>query len=262
MLQWQYIRSIFVEFVERLVKVWYHEQANGIYYNFYISDPNGSSIFVRSRYVYIDHLVSVTTVGLKIHRNMCKMCKTAASQQRTLTPPDTRSCPIWDLYFFLMLRPYFPELVMSTDLLSLEHPSVLIFSFDAWVAIYKHKALQGMVKCMFLIPCVQRMFFKKCITYGKKNIRLTYGAWHMRWTFVLWRTLKACFTYGKRTLHFCCVPWITFGCYVHWRASLFTTLKNHKCLLSIILQGSLALLQQIFKEMGKYYILEHSNTAS
>ena len=24
----------------------------------------------------------------------------AASQQRTLTPPDTWSCPIWDLYLF------------------------------------------------------------------------------------------------------------------------------------------------------------------
>ena len=26
-----------------------------------------------------------------------------------------------------MLKPFFPELVMSTDLLSLEHPSVLLF---------------------------------------------------------------------------------------------------------------------------------------
>ena len=31
------------------------------------------------------------------------------------------------LAFVLMLRPFFPELVMSTDLLSLEHPSVLLF---------------------------------------------------------------------------------------------------------------------------------------
>ena len=29
--------------------------------------------------------------------------------------------------FVLMLRPFFPELVMSTDLLSFEHPSVLLF---------------------------------------------------------------------------------------------------------------------------------------
>ena len=33
------------------------------------------------------------------------------------------------LAFVLMLRPFFSELVMSTDLLSLEHPSVLLFSF-------------------------------------------------------------------------------------------------------------------------------------
>ena len=29
-----------------------------------------------------------------------------------------------------MLRPFFPELVMSTDLLSFEHPSVLLFCFE------------------------------------------------------------------------------------------------------------------------------------
>ena len=32
--------------------------------------------------------------------------------------------------------------------------------FNAWVVISKHKVIQGMVKCMFLIPCVKRMFFK------------------------------------------------------------------------------------------------------
>ena len=29
--------------------------------------------------------------------------------------------------FVLMLRPFFPELIMSTDLFSFEHPSVLLF---------------------------------------------------------------------------------------------------------------------------------------
>ena len=33
------------------------------------------------------------------------------------------------LAFVLMLRPFFPELVMSTDLLSFGHPSVLLFYF-------------------------------------------------------------------------------------------------------------------------------------
>ena len=31
------------------------------------------------------------------------------------------------LAFVLMLKPFFPKLVMSTDLLSFEHPSVLLF---------------------------------------------------------------------------------------------------------------------------------------
>ena len=31
------------------------------------------------------------------------------------------------LAFVLVLRPFFPELVMSTDLMSFEHPSVLLF---------------------------------------------------------------------------------------------------------------------------------------
>ena len=34
------------------------------------------------------------------------------------------------LAFVLMLRPFFPELVMSTDLMSFEHPSVLLFCLN------------------------------------------------------------------------------------------------------------------------------------
>ena len=58
--------------------------------------------------------------------------KGAAIQQRTLTPPHTWSCPIWGLAFVLMLRPFIPELVMSTDFLSFQHPSVLLFCFLAF----------------------------------------------------------------------------------------------------------------------------------
>ena len=36
-------------------------------------------------------------------------------------------CHMYVLAFVLMLRPFFPELVISTDLLSFEHPSVLLF---------------------------------------------------------------------------------------------------------------------------------------
>ena len=35
------------------------------------------------------------------------------------------------LAFVLMLIPFLPELVMSTDLLSLEHPSVLLFCLSS-----------------------------------------------------------------------------------------------------------------------------------
>ena len=39
----------------------------------------------------------------------------AACQQRTLTPPDTWSCPILGLASVLMLRPISPELVLLLD---------------------------------------------------------------------------------------------------------------------------------------------------
>ena len=52
----------------------------------------------------------------------------AASQQRTLNPTVTWSF-LFDmgLAFVLMLRPFIPERFMSTDLLSFEHPLVLLF---------------------------------------------------------------------------------------------------------------------------------------
>ena len=39
----------------------------------------------------------------------------AACQQRTLTPPDTWSCPTLGLAYVLMSRPISPELVLSPD---------------------------------------------------------------------------------------------------------------------------------------------------
>ena len=44
-------------------------------------------------------------------------------------PPGPLVLSHLGLAFVLMLRPFFPELVMSTDLLSFEHPSVLLFCF-------------------------------------------------------------------------------------------------------------------------------------
>ena len=60
----------------------------------------------------------------------------AASQQRMLTTLDTWSCPIWD--FVLMLRPLIPTLVISTDLLSFEHPVVLLFCFKSELIFLKN----------------------------------------------------------------------------------------------------------------------------
>ena len=57
----------------------------------------------------------------------------AASQQGTLVNSSGHLVlPHLGLAFVLMLKPFFPELVMSTDLLSFEHPLVLLFCFWAY----------------------------------------------------------------------------------------------------------------------------------
>ena len=50
----------------------------------------------------------------------------AACQQRTLTPPDTCTCPTLGLACVLMSRSISPKLVLFTDFLSFEQPSVLL----------------------------------------------------------------------------------------------------------------------------------------
>ena len=61
----------------------------------------------------------------------------AACQQRTLTPPDTWSCPNLGLACVLISRPISPELV--SGLLNFEHPSVLLFCFPllSWKLLYR-----------------------------------------------------------------------------------------------------------------------------
>ena len=60
----------------------------------------------------------------------------AACQQRTLTLPDTWSCLTLGHASVLMLIPISPELVLSMDLLSFEHPSVLLFCSVSQVYIF------------------------------------------------------------------------------------------------------------------------------
>ena len=52
----------------------------------------------------------------------------------------------------LMLRPFFPEFVMSTDLLSFEHPSVLLFCFTDFFAVNMIKGFKiTSSKCRLLV---------------------------------------------------------------------------------------------------------------
>ena len=56
----------------------------------------------------------------------------AACQQRTLTPPDTWSCPTLGLACVLMLRPIFSELVLSPDLWISNTPRYFSFAYAPW----------------------------------------------------------------------------------------------------------------------------------
>ena len=53
-------------------------------------------------------------------KSSIRKVKPATCQQRTLTPPDTWSCPFLGLACALMLRPISPELVLFSGLLSFE----------------------------------------------------------------------------------------------------------------------------------------------
>ena len=55
----------------------------------------------------------------------------AACQQRTLTPPDTWSCPTLGLAFVLMSRPISPELVLSPDFWISNTPRYFSFASNA-----------------------------------------------------------------------------------------------------------------------------------
>ena len=63
----------------------------------------------------------------------------AACQQRTLTPPDTWSCPTLGLACVLMSRPISPELVLSPDFWISNTPRY--FSF-AWLIFAKHRLFE------------------------------------------------------------------------------------------------------------------------
>ena len=77
----------------------------------------------------------------------------AACQQRTLTPPDTLSCPTLGLACVLMSRPIFPELVLSPDLWISNTPRYFSFASRVW----NRNADDWFVpQCMLKIWCVPR----------------------------------------------------------------------------------------------------------
>ena len=55
------------------------------------------------------------------------------------------------LAFALMLRPFIPELVMPTDLLSFEHPSVLLFCASRYKRLLKSDARVSELSLMFVL---------------------------------------------------------------------------------------------------------------
>ena len=65
----------------------------------------------------------------------------AACQQRTLTPPDTWSCPTLGLASVLMLRPISPELVLFLDFWVSNFPRYFCFCFDAGMHYYASKII-------------------------------------------------------------------------------------------------------------------------
>ena len=74
----------------------------------------------------------------------------AACQQRTLTPPDTWSCPTLGLACVLMSRPISPELVLTPDFWISNIPRY--FSF----ALRKHtEDILCEIKCRFTEYCIQ-----------------------------------------------------------------------------------------------------------
>ena len=62
----------------------------------------------------------------------------AASQQRTLTPPETWSCPTLGLACVLMSRPISPQLVLFPDFWVTNIPRYFCFAFQ-WIAILFYK---------------------------------------------------------------------------------------------------------------------------
>ena len=95
----------------------------------------------------------------------------AACQQRTLTPPDTWSCPTLGLASVLMLRPISPELVLFLDFWVLNIPRYFCFCLEYALWQYCHNAYSNYHNYI-LICHVTIAFHKYIFLSGSKYFKL------------------------------------------------------------------------------------------
>ena len=102
----------------------------------------------------------------------------AACEQRTLTPPDTLSCPTFGLASGLMLRPISPELVLFPDVWDSNIRRYFLFAYtwkvllQQWflvnlqwsrLVIYDKCVMTTQLKLVFRCDCRQYNYFKEII---------------------------------------------------------------------------------------------------
>ena len=77
----------------------------------------------------------------------------AACQQRTLTPPDTWSCPTLGLACVLMSRPISPELVLSPDLCISNTPRYFSFASHTDTSMMYCQSITQILR-IILVRCI------------------------------------------------------------------------------------------------------------
>ena len=92
----------------------------------------------------------------------------AACQQRTLTPPDTWSCPTLGLACVLMSRPISSELVLSSDFWISNTPRY--FSFACWDAGGMKLSLMVAIEPNILSFATSAFFMNNALSAGTKTL--------------------------------------------------------------------------------------------
>ena len=124
----------------------------------------------------------------------------AACQQRTLTPPDTWSCPTLGLACVLMSRPIPPELVLSPDFWISNTPRYLSFvSYSRFTYPWRFTRVPSVITITELLTlCHVDLFTEICATCAflklTLNVRLTHfksinRVRHLYYTVINARTL-------------------------------------------------------------------------